>query len=79
MFIQYYNHVAQARRLAEAQVEWGGQSAIGGGIAELERRGAKRDRVGVIGPMGFRAYRGARPTASAGSRISTPPMSACGW
>jgi Xaa-Pro dipeptidase len=56
LYIQYYNHVAQARRLAEAQVEWGQQSAIGCAIAELERRGAGRDRVGVIGPMGFRAY-----------------------
>ncbi|HXQ53457.1 MAG TPA: M24 family metallopeptidase [Stellaceae bacterium] len=56
LYIQYYNHVAQARRLAEAQVEWGEQSAIGCAIAELERRGAARDRVGVIGPMGFRAY-----------------------
>ena len=56
LYIQYYNHIAQARRLAEAQVEWGEQSAIGCAIAELERRGAKRDRVGVIGPMGFRPF-----------------------
>ena len=56
LYIQYYNHIAQARRLAEAQVEWGGQSAIGGAIAELERRGAGRDRVGVIGPLGFRGH-----------------------
>ncbi|HUZ74305.1 MAG TPA: M24 family metallopeptidase [Stellaceae bacterium] len=56
MFIQYYNHLAQARRLAEAQVEWGEQSAIGCGIAALEQRGARHDRVGVIGPMGFRAH-----------------------
>lgn len=56
LFIQYYNHVALARRLAEAEVEWGGQSAIAAGIAALERRGARRDRVGVMGPMGFRAH-----------------------
>ncbi len=57
LYIQYYNHIAQARRLAEAEVEWGRQSAIGEAIAALERRGAKRDRVGVIGPLGFRGYR----------------------
>jgi Xaa-Pro aminopeptidase len=56
LYIQYYNHIAQARRLAEAQVEWGEQSAIGCAIAELERRGARRDRVGVIGPLGFRGH-----------------------
>ncbi len=56
LYIQYYNHIAQARRLAEAAVDWGQQSAIGCAIAELERRGAKRDRVGVIGPLGFRGF-----------------------
>ncbi len=56
LFIQYHNHVAQARRLAEAAVDWGGQSAIANAIAALERGGARRDRVGVIGPMGFRAF-----------------------
>ncbi|HUB94813.1 MAG TPA: M24 family metallopeptidase [Stellaceae bacterium] len=56
LHIQHYNHIAQARRLAEAQVEWGGASAIQGAIAELERRGAARDRVGIIGPLGFRGH-----------------------
>jgi Xaa-Pro dipeptidase len=56
LYIQYYNHIAQARRLAEAEVDWGEQSAIQCAIAELERRGAKRDRVGVIGPLGFRGF-----------------------
>lgn len=56
LYIHYYNHIALARRLAEAQVEWGDQSAVGCAIAELERRGAKRDRVGVIGPLGFRGF-----------------------
>jgi len=56
LYIHYYNHINQARRLAEAQVEWGDQSAVGGAIAELERRGARRGRVGVIGPLGFRGH-----------------------
>jgi Xaa-Pro dipeptidase len=56
LYIQHYNHIAQARRLAEAQVEWGEQSAVGCAIAELERRGAQKDRVGVIGPLGFRGH-----------------------
>lgn len=52
MFIHYYNHLPLARRLAaEADVQWGGASAIGNAIAELERRGAGRDRVAVIGPV----------------------------
>lgn len=53
MFIHYYNHLPLARRLAaEADVQWGGASAIGLAIEELGRRGVKRDRVAVIGPIG---------------------------
>jgi len=53
LFVQYFNHLPLARRLAEAAVEWGGESAIEAAIAELNKRGAKEGRVGVIGPMNF--------------------------
>jgi Xaa-Pro dipeptidase len=57
MLIQYYNHVALAREIAsETDVEWGGDFGIGSAIAELEKRGAKRDRVGFIGPLGYRHH-----------------------
>jgi Xaa-Pro aminopeptidase len=53
LFIQYHNHVPQARRLAaRAGVAWGGQSSIGAALAELERRGARQGRVAYIGPLG---------------------------
>lgn len=53
MYIHYYNHLPLARRLAaEADVQWGGPSAIANAVGELQRRGAKRDRVAVIGPIG---------------------------
>ena len=52
MFVHYYNHLPLARRLAaEADVQWGGPSAIANAIAELQRRGAVKDRVAVIGPV----------------------------
>ena len=52
LFVQYHNHVPQARRLAgEAEVAWGGQSSIREAAAELERRGAKSGEVAVIGPL----------------------------
>jgi Xaa-Pro aminopeptidase len=53
LFVQYFNHVALARRLAEADVEWGGESSIDAAIAELKKRGAENGRIGVIGPMNF--------------------------
>jgi Xaa-Pro aminopeptidase len=57
LFIQYHNHVALAKQIAtEADVAWGGDFGIGAAIEELEKRGAKRDRVGFIGPLSYRLY-----------------------
>ena len=55
--VQYFNHVPLARRLADAEVSWGGASTIQTTIRELERRGAKPGRVGLVGNMPFAAYR----------------------
>jgi Xaa-Pro dipeptidase len=53
LFVQYHNHVPQARKLArDADVAWGGQSSIQAAAAELEKRGAKAGTIGVIGPLG---------------------------
>ena len=52
LFVQYFNHVPLAQRLADgAQVAWGGESAIAEAAGELARRGARPDRVAVIGPL----------------------------
>ena len=57
LFIQYHNHVALAKIIAsEADVAWGGDFGIGAALAELERRGANRDRVGFIGPLSYRLH-----------------------
>jgi Xaa-Pro aminopeptidase len=52
LFIQYFNHVPQAALLAaDAEVAWGGESTMATAVAELTKRGARRDRVAVIGPL----------------------------
>jgi Xaa-Pro dipeptidase len=57
LFIQHINHVPLARRLAApAEVAWGGGSSIAAAVVALERRGARTDRVGVIGPMTFEQH-----------------------
>jgi len=54
LFVQWINHAPLAKRLAaEADVAWGGESSIGAVIAALEKRGARENRVGVIGAMNF--------------------------
>jgi len=57
LFIQHFNHVPLARRLADrAEVAWGGGSSIAAAIVALERRGARAGRLGVIGPMTFEQH-----------------------
>ena len=57
LFVQWINHAPLAKRLAaEADVAWGGESSIGAVIAALEKRGARENRVGVIGAMNFAQY-----------------------
>ncbi len=58
LFLQYVNHPPLARKLADKAeiVEWGGESSIRRAIATLEKRGARENRIGVIGPMNFDAH-----------------------
>jgi Xaa-Pro dipeptidase len=58
LFVQYVNHAPLARRIAdEAEiVEWGGEASIRKVIVELERRGARADRIAVVGPMHFEQH-----------------------
>ena len=54
LFVQWINHAPLAKRLAsEAEVSWGGESSVGAAIAALEKRGARENRIGVIGSLGF--------------------------
>ncbi|MBX6327380.1 MAG: aminopeptidase P family protein [Pseudolabrys sp.] len=50
LFVQYINHVPQARLVAdEADVAWGGESSIAAAVGVLEKRGARRGRVATLG------------------------------
>ena len=57
LFVQYHNHVPQARRLAKnADVAWGGQSSIREAAAELTKRGATSGKIAVVGPLSADQY-----------------------
>src|SRR3982750_2047989 len=52
LFVQYHNHVPQARRLAgNCEVRWGGQSSVREAATELDKRGALAGKVACIGPL----------------------------
>jgi Xaa-Pro dipeptidase len=54
MFVQFRNHVPQAKLLAEdAEVHWGGASTMAAVAEELMKRGAFDLRLGVMGPLSF--------------------------
>lgn len=58
LFVEYFNHVPLASRVAEsADVRPGGMAMIDAAIEELQRRGVKTGRLGLMGPLGISGYR----------------------
>lgn len=56
LYVQFRNHVPQARELADPQVtvRWGGGSTLDSVAAEVTARGGRGRPVGVIGPLSHR-------------------------
>jgi Xaa-Pro aminopeptidase len=56
MFVEWFNHLPLARRIAcAADVEWGEHKGVRKAIDALKRRGAKR--VGLMGPLAWSKVR----------------------
>ncbi|MGH3387984.1 MAG: aminopeptidase P family N-terminal domain-containing protein, partial [Actinomadura sp.] len=53
LYVSFYNHVPQARRLSLVPVEWTGRNAIATALDRLDSGGVRPARVGVIGPLPF--------------------------
>jgi len=65
LLVDFYNHVPNAARIAtDADVRPAAPSGIAAAVEELRRRGAGGARIGVIGPLGYKAH--ARLAALAG-------------
>lgn len=57
LLVNFYNHVPNAQRMAtECDVRWAGAKPMATAVDELRRRAASGAGVGVIGPLGYRAY-----------------------
>jgi Xaa-Pro dipeptidase len=52
LFVQYFNHVPHAQRVARAEVRWGGARSIDGVADELAGLPGVR-RVGLVGPVPY--------------------------
>ena len=58
LLVQHYNHLPNARRIAaDCVVEWGGPSTITRLQEILGARLTDGQRVGVLGPLGYRDHR----------------------
>jgi Xaa-Pro aminopeptidase len=68
LFVQYYNHVPNARRVAIiADVRWGGTDIAAVAASNLQERGLAGSRIGIMGTIPFKHYetiRQALPLAS---------------
>jgi Xaa-Pro dipeptidase len=72
LYVQFRNHVGNAERIAsEAEVRWGGASTIESALSELEARGARGVRIGVIGHVPFGYW--ARLQSFAGEVVDLNP------
>ena len=55
LFVQYYNHVVNAKRVARADVRWGGVRSIDAVTDELAGRTAAK-RIGLVGPIPYQDH-----------------------
>jgi Xaa-Pro dipeptidase len=52
LFVQYFNHVPDARRSGRVRdTRWGGESTAASVAQELQRRGVAGERLGLVGPV----------------------------
>jgi len=57
LFVQYFNHVPNARQVASiADVRWGGPDITVTTTENLLARGLANSRIGVVGPIPFKQY-----------------------
>jgi Xaa-Pro aminopeptidase len=57
LFVQYYNHVPNARRVASiTDVRWGGTDITATTANNLQERGLAASRIGIMGTMPFKHY-----------------------
>ncbi|MGZ3582355.1 MAG: M24 family metallopeptidase [Ktedonobacterales bacterium] len=76
LFVQYFNHVPLARRVARLQdVRWGGADTAAAVAEEISHRGWANQRLGIIGLIPWQRYRVLRELLLDASLIDvTVPM-----
>ena len=75
LFVQYQNHVPNARRESRVEdVRWGGQDTAVAVAVELMMRGLAGAHLGIAGPLPWRAYRALRGALPRAALADVTPM-----
>lgn len=75
LFIQFFNHVPNARRNAHAKdVRWGGSDTTATLAEEIRRRGLGDRRLGIVGLMPWQHYEALRRALPAAALVDITPM-----
>jgi len=75
LFVQYYNHVPNARRVAIiADVRWGGTDIAAVAASNLQERGLAESRVGIMGTIPFKHYETIRQALSHATFLDFTPQ-----
>lgn len=57
LFVQYFNHVQNARLVASiADVRWGGPDITLAAVENLRERGLSEGKIGIVGPVTYKQY-----------------------
>lgn len=57
LFLQMFNHVPNARKVANiADLRWGGPDSAAAVAENLRKRGLEKSRIGLVGPISFKQY-----------------------
>lgn len=72
LFVQYYNHVPNAKRVARADVRWGGPRSIDAVADELATRAAVK-RIGLVGPIPYQDHERLRARLAGATLVDLTP------
>jgi Xaa-Pro aminopeptidase len=72
LLVQYYNHVPNAKRVAHADVRWGGARSIDAVADELAGLTGPK-RIGLVGPIAYQDYQRLHARLTGGTLVDLTP------
>lgn len=75
MFVQYYNHLPNARRVSSIDdIRWGGSDIATTTAIHVQERGLTKDRIGIIGSIPLKHYETIRKALPGATFVDFAPQ-----